>query len=77
MSEIVIPKWGLTVEEVTLVAWLKQVGDHVEVDEPVAEVDTDKVTQELVSQVSGTIVELLVEEGADLKVGDPVARVDP
>lgn len=77
MTEIVVPKWGLTIDEVTLVAWLKRVGDRVELDEPVAEVETDKVTQELLSQVEGTITELLVEEGAELKVGDPIAKVDP
>jgi pyruvate/2-oxoglutarate dehydrogenase complex dihydrolipoamide acyltransferase (E2) component len=77
MSEIVVPKWGLTTEEVTLIEWYKQAGDRVEVDEPVAEVETDKVTQEIVSQVAGTITGLLVAEGAELKIGDPIARVDP
>ncbi|HET6501404.1 MAG TPA: biotin/lipoyl-containing protein [Amycolatopsis sp.] len=77
MSEIVVPKWGLTTEEVTLIEWYKQVGDRVEVDEPVAEVETDKVSQEIVSQVAGTITGLLVAEGAELKIGDPIARVDP
>lgn len=76
MTEIVVPKWGLTVEEVTLLEWLKQVGDRVSIDEPVAEVETDKVTQEIISQVDGIIVELLVDEGADVKVGDPIAVVD-
>lgn len=77
MSEIVVPKWGLTIEDVTLLEWYKQVGDTVDVDEPVAEAETDKVTQEIVSQVSGTIVELLAEEGAELTVGQPIAKVEP
>lgn len=77
MSEIVVPKWGLTTEEGTLLEWYKRVGDTVAVDEPVAEVETDKVTQEIVSQVDGTIVQLLVDEGADLTIGQPIAKVEP
>lgn len=77
MSEIVVPKWGLTTEEATLLEWYKEVGDTVAVDEPVAEVETDKVTQEIVSQVEGTIVQLLVDEGADLTIGQPIAKVEP
>lgn len=77
MSEIVVPKWGLTTDDVTLLEWYKHVGDAVVVDETVAEVETDKVTQEIVSQVDGTIVELLAEEGDDLTTGQPIAKVEP
>lgn len=77
MSEIVVPKWGLTTDEMTLLEWYKQVGDTIAVDEPVAEVETDKVTQEIVSQVEGTIVQLLVDEGAELTTGQPIAKVEP
>jgi pyruvate/2-oxoglutarate dehydrogenase complex dihydrolipoamide acyltransferase (E2) component len=77
MSEIVVPKWGLTTDGATLITWYKQVGDTVTVDEPVAEAETDKVTQEIVSQVAGTITELLVDEGDDLVVGQTIARTDP
>jgi len=77
MSEIVVPKWGLTVEEVTLLEWYKQVGDTVAVDEPVCLVETDKVTQEIVSQVAGTITELLIGEDDEAAIGAPIAKVDP
>lgn len=77
MTEIVVPKWGLTTDEVTLLTWFKEVGDTVAVDEPVAEAETDKVTQEIVSQVAGTITELLVDEGDDLIIGQPIAKIDP
>ncbi|NKQ55009.1 hypothetical protein HFP15_19180 [Amycolatopsis sp. K13G38] len=76
MAEIVVPKWGLTIEEVTLLEWLKEVGEHVEVDEPIASVETDKVTQDIVSQVSGTIVEILAKEGDELQIGQSIARVE-
>jgi glutaconyl-CoA/methylmalonyl-CoA decarboxylase subunit gamma len=77
MTEIVVPKWGLTVDEVTLVAWLTSVGEPVSVGDSVAEVETDKVTTEITSQVEGTVVELLVEEGAVLDIGQPIAKIDP
>lgn len=77
MSEIIVPKWGLTTDEMTLLEWYKEVGDTVDVDEPVAEVETDKATQEIVSQAAGTIVQLLADEGDDLEVGQPIAKIDP
>ena len=77
MTEIVVPKWGLTTDEMVLVEWLKQPGDTVAADEPVAEVETDKVTNEIVSQVAGTITQLLVAEGDSVEIGQPIAKVDP
>lgn len=77
MSEIIVPRWGLTTDEMTLLEWYKEVGDTVDVDEPVAEVETDKATQEIVSQAAGTIVQLLADEGDDLEVGQPIAKIDP
>ncbi|PRX50453.1 biotin-dependent enzyme [Prauserella shujinwangii] len=77
MSEIVAPKWGLTTEEMVLLEWLKQPGDTVRVDEAVAEVETDKTTAEVLSTVAGTITELLVSEGDEIKTGQPIARVTP
>lgn len=74
--EIVVPKWGVTMDEATLVVWLKQVGDDVAEDEPVAEMETDKADAEIVSQVSGRITELLVDEGALVEAGQVIARVE-
>ena len=76
MQEIVVPKWGVTMDEARLVAWLKAVGDDVQVDEPVAEMETDKAAADIESQVAGRIVELLVEEGAEVEPGQVIARVD-
>src|SRR3954471_19647722 len=81
MSERVkMPALGESVTEGTVTRWLKQVGDSVEVDEPLLEVSTDKVDTEIPSPVAGTLQEVLVEEdetvpvGADLAVvGDGVA----
>lgn len=75
--EIQVPKWGVTMDEACLVVWLKKVGDEVAEDEPVAEMETDKAGAEIVSQVSGRIVELLVDEGAAVEAGQAIARVEP
>ena len=76
MSDIVVPQWGLTMEEATLVAWLKAVGDSIEEGEPIAELETDKTNSDLESPFTGRVVELLVEEGTDVVPGQVIARVE-
>jgi pyruvate/2-oxoglutarate dehydrogenase complex dihydrolipoamide acyltransferase (E2) component len=76
MKDVVVPKWGLTMEEATLVKWLKKVGDEISEGEAIAEIETDKTTDEMESQVSGRIVEFLVEEGAFVEAGQVIARVE-
>jgi pyruvate/2-oxoglutarate dehydrogenase complex dihydrolipoamide acyltransferase (E2) component len=61
--------------EITLGSWLKHAGDRVEEGDAVAEALTDKVNAEIESPVSGVIEELLVEEGAAVESGQPIARV--
>jgi len=63
-------------DEATLGRWYKQVGDDVVLDEPVAEMETDKVTDEIYSQTVGRIVEILVLEGATVVAGEVLARVE-
>lgn len=75
MTDIVVPQWGLTTDEATLNTWLKTVGDHVEVGESIAELETDKTTADLDSPATGTITELLVEEGTDVVPGQVIARL--
>lgn len=62
-------------EEITLGAWSKKKGDHVEEGETIAEALTDKVNAEIPSPVSGTVDELLVEVGDVLTPGQPIARI--
>jgi 2-oxoglutarate dehydrogenase E2 component (dihydrolipoamide succinyltransferase) len=79
MSErVTMPALGESVTEGTVTRWLKSVGDHVGLDEPLLEVSTDKVDTEIPSPVAGVLLEILVNEddtvpvGADLAlVGDP------
>ena len=65
MSEtpVVLPKWGLTMLDATLVEWLKQEGERVEVDDAICLVETDKVDAEVTAPVAGVLGPLLVHEG--------------
>ena len=63
MSEtITLPELGESVTEGTVTRWLKEVGDSIEVDEPIVEISTDKVDTEIPSPVAGTVLEILVQE---------------
>jgi len=76
MSETVnLPALGESVTEGTVTRWLKQVGDRVEVDEPLLEVSTDKVDTEIPSPVAGVIEEILVAEDETADVGAPLVRI--
>jgi pyruvate dehydrogenase E2 component (dihydrolipoamide acetyltransferase) len=69
-TEVILPKWGLTMEEGSLAAWRKKEGDQVAEGDIIADVETEKITNELEAPVSGVIKEILVEEGTeDLPVG--------
>ena len=59
-----------------IVRWLKQVGDVVERGQPIAEIETDKATLEMEAMVSGTLVEVVAEEGTEAVVGEVIAYVD-
>ena len=72
MSETVnLPALGESVTEGTVTRWLVEVGDEVEVDQPIVEVSTDKVDTEVPSPAAGTIEELLVSEDETVEVGTP------
>lgn len=71
--EFGLPLLGHTMEEAVIVRWDKEPGDHVGQGEPLAEVETDKVTVPLESPVTGTLVERLAEEGQTCAVGEVIA----
>ncbi len=73
--EIVMPQMGESVMEGEIIEWAKKVGDKVEVDETLLEIATDKVDTEVPSPESGTLVEILVEAGETVEVGQPIAIV--
>ena len=75
--EIILPKWGLTMEDGYLAAWRKQEGDRVEVGEIIADVETEKVNNELESPVTGVIRQILVAEGTEeVPVGTVLCIID-
>ena len=75
MADVEMPQLGETVTEGTITRWFKQVGDSVAEDEPLFEVSTDKVDSEVPSPVSGTITEILVQEGDTVDVGTKLAVI--
>ncbi|MET0590510.1 MAG: 2-oxoglutarate dehydrogenase, E2 component, dihydrolipoamide succinyltransferase [Naasia sp.] len=76
MSESVnLPALGESVTEGTVTRWLKNVGEHVDVDEPLLEVSTDKVDTEIPSPIAGVIEEILVQEDETVDVGTPLVRI--
>ena len=68
-EKIVVPALGESVTEATIAKWLKSVGDTVEVDEPIVELETDKVNLEVPSPVSGTIGDIKHKDGEVVEVG--------
>jgi 2-oxoglutarate dehydrogenase E2 component (dihydrolipoamide succinyltransferase) len=74
--QITVPTLGESVTEATVAKWLKKVGDTVEVDEPVVELETDKVSLEIPAPSAGVLSEILVQDGADVAVGAVLGSVD-
>ncbi len=76
MADLVIPALGESITEAVIAKWLVAVGDYVKQDQPVLDLETDKITVQLPSPVSGALKEKRFEEGATVKVGDVVGAVD-
>ncbi|MDB5486388.1 MAG: dihydrolipoyllysine-residue succinyltransferase [Reyranella sp.] len=74
--EIKVPTLGESVTEATVAKWLVKAGDTVAVDQPLCELETDKVTVEVNASVAGTIAELAVEEGASVQVGGVLCHIE-
>ena len=74
-TSVTMPALGESVTEGTVTTWLKQVGDTVELDEPIVEVSTDKVDSEVPSPVAGVLLEILVREDETVEVGTEIARI--
>ena len=78
MSEIVMPRLSDSMEEGTIIKWLKAVGEEVAVGEELVEVETDKANMAYESDVAGTLTEIIAQEGETLPIGSPIAVVgDP
>jgi len=73
--EILMPKMGESVAEATVIKWLKEVGDAIEMDEPIMEIATDKVDSEIPSPVDGILAEQCCQTDDVVQVGNPVAYI--
>jgi len=74
--EIKVPALGESVTEATVAKWLVKVGDAVTIDQPLCELETDKVTVEVNASVAGSIADLAVEEGATIQVGAVLCHIE-
>jgi len=75
MSEVVMPRLSDSMEEGTILTWLKQVGDEVAVGDELVEIETDKANMAYESDVAGTLTEILAQEGETLPIGSPIATI--
>ncbi len=75
-QDVTVPSLGESITEVQISGWLKAPGDHVRLDEPLAEIDSDKATVELPSPFAGTLVAIRVAAGEFCHVGDVIAVID-
>ncbi|MCY4423100.1 MAG: biotin/lipoyl-binding protein [Acidimicrobiaceae bacterium] len=74
-TDVILPKWGLTMEDGTVVAWYVDEGDHVVEGEVIAEVETEKVENELAAPCAGVIARILVDEDETVDVGTVLAVI--
>ena len=75
MADLVVPQLGESITEAVVAKWLKQVGETVAIDEPLLDLETDKITVQLPSPVAGALTEQRAVIGATVKVGDVVGAV--
>jgi pyruvate dehydrogenase E2 component (dihydrolipoamide acetyltransferase) len=75
MADIVMPRLSDSMEEGTILAWMKKVGDKIAVGDEIVEIETDKANMAYESDVAGTLTEILAQEGETLAIGSPIAVV--
>jgi 2-oxoglutarate dehydrogenase E2 component (dihydrolipoamide succinyltransferase) len=74
--EIVVPALGESVTEATVAKWLKSAGEAVAVDDPLVELETDKVSVEVNAKAAGVLSEIVADAGAEVEVGSVLGRID-
>jgi pyruvate dehydrogenase E2 component (dihydrolipoamide acetyltransferase) len=76
VADVVMPRLSDSMEEGTILQWLKQPGEEVAVGDELVEIETDKANMAYEADVAGKLVEILVQEGETVAIGVPIARVD-
>lgn len=74
-TEVVLPKWGLTMSEAIVTRWFKEPGDAIEEEETLLEVETEKANAEIPAPITGVLAEILVKEGETVAVGTVLALI--
>jgi pyruvate/2-oxoglutarate dehydrogenase complex dihydrolipoamide acyltransferase (E2) component len=72
---VVLPKWGMTMQDATVVEWLVAEGDRVEADQPICVIETDKVNAEVVAPQAGVVGPLLVQPEDVVEVGAAMTTI--
>lgn len=75
-TKLILPKWGMGIEEGTVSRWLKAVGERVQQGEPIVEIETAKAIQEVESPASGVLTRILLAEGESAPVNSEIAEID-
>ncbi len=75
MPEIVMPRLSDSMEEGTILTWMKQIGEEIAVGEEIVEIETDKANMAYEADVAGTLTEILAQEGDTVTIGEPIALV--
>src|SRR3954454_17025287 len=76
-TNLVVPKLGESITEAVIAKWLKQVGETIQADEPVVDLETDKVSVALPAPASGVLAEQKFAAGATVKIGDVIGTIAP
>ena len=74
-TQLIVPTLGESITEATVSKWLKKIGEPFEVDEPLVEIETDKITVEIPAPSAGTLSEIKAEEGTDINIGGVLAII--
>lgn len=75
MHDVQMPKFGLTMKTGEINEWFVNVGDHVNAGDALCEVSSEKITNSVEAFVSGTVAEILVEEGDEAPIGEVICRI--
>ena len=75
-TEVILPKWGMTMQDGTVVEWLVSEGQRVQEGHPIAVIETEKVETELPCPETGTVAEIIVDEGDTVEVGAVLAWLE-
>ena len=73
--ELIVPELGESITEATVSKWLKKIGESFDVDEPLVEIETDKITLEVPAPKAGVLSEIKVQEGKDINIGGVLAII--